>query len=43
MPLVLEREQLEPWLYDNDATGYFLSMTPPALDKQLLDAQIGLW
>lgn len=43
MPLVLEREQIEPWLYDNAATGYFLSMTPPALDKQLLDAQIGLW
>ena len=43
MPLVLEREQIEPWLYDNAATDYFLSMTPPLLDKQLLDAQIGLW
>ena len=43
MPLVLERDQIEPWLYDSAATGYFLSMTPPLLDKQLLDAQIGLW
>jgi putative SOS response-associated peptidase YedK len=43
MPLVLERKQIEPWLYDMSVTGYFLSMTPPLLDKELLDAQIGLW
>ena len=43
MPLVLEREQVEPWLYDMSVTEYFLSMTPPLLDKELLDAQIGLW
>ncbi len=43
MPLILERKQIEPWLYDMSVTGYFLSMTPPLLDKELLDAQIGLW
>ena len=43
MPLVLEREQIEPWLYDRKATERFLSMTPPMLHKELLDAQVGLW
>ena len=43
MPLVLEREQVEPWLYDTKTTETFLKMTPPLLQKQLLDAQIGLW
>lgn len=43
MPLVLEREQIEPWLYDMKATKYFLSMTPPMLDAQPLDAQLRLW
>lgn len=43
MPLVLERGQVEPWLYDLKATEYYLTMTPPLLDRQLLDAQIGLW
>ena len=43
MPLVLEREQVEPWLYDTKTTETFLKMTPPPLQKQLLDAQIGLW
>lgn len=43
MPLVLERDQIEPWLYSTKATKQFLSITPPLLNKQLLDAQIGLW
>ena len=43
MPLVLAKEQLEPWLYDLKATAEFLRMTPPLLDRQLLDDQIGLW
>ena len=43
MPLVLEREQIEPWLYDLEATEDFLHMTPPQLSKELLDAQVGLW
>ncbi len=43
MPLVLEKEQTEPWLYDRKATDYFLSMTPPLLSRALLDNQIGLW
>ena len=40
MPLVLTREQLDPWLYDAKATEGFLKLTPPPLDKQPLDAQI---
>lgn len=43
MPLVLAKEQLEPWLYDLKATAEYLRMTPPLLDRQLLDDQIGLW
>ena len=43
MPLVLEKEQLEPWLYDTHSTDAFLKMTPPQLNKQLLDSQIALW
>jgi len=43
MPLVLEREQIVPWLYDLKATERFLKATPPLLERQSLDAQIGLW
>ena len=43
MPLVLEREQIVPWLYDLKATARFLKATPPLLERRLLDAQIGLW
>ena len=43
MPLVLEREQIDPWLYDLEATSEFLHMTPPQLSKEPLDAQVGLW
>ncbi len=43
MPLVLEREQIVQWLYDLKATEQFLKATPPLLERQLLDAQIGLW
>lgn len=43
MPLVLEKEQIETWINDPKATEYFLSMTPPLLNKKRLDNQIGLW
>ena len=43
MPLVLEREQIVPWLYDLKATEQLLKATPPLLERRLLDAQIGLW
>lgn len=43
MPLVLEREQIMPWLSDSNATERILSMIPPLLNKKPLDAQIGLW
>ena len=43
MPLVLKREQIEPWLYDMKATEQFLGMTPPLLSVIALDSQIKLW
>lgn len=43
MPLVLEREQIVPWLYDLAATEQFLKATPTLLERRLLDTQIGLW
>ncbi len=43
MPLVLEREQIGPWLSDTNATEQILSMVPPLLNKRPMDAQIGLW
>lgn len=43
MPLVLTSEQLEPWLYDFKVTDSFLKMSPPLLEKTLLDNQLGLW
>ena len=42
MPLVLEREQVEAWLYDLKATESFLRMTPAQLTRELLDAQVRL-
>ena len=43
MPLVLERGQVELWLHDLNATEPFLRMVPTMLEKEPLDAQIGLW
>ena len=43
MPLVLEKPQVEAWLYDHSAATSLLSMTPVPLKKHLLDAQIRLW
>ena len=43
MPLVLEQEQIEPWLSDMNATEYFLNMTPPLLNMRSAEAQMGLW
>ncbi len=43
MPLVLEKGQIGAWLCDLNATERFLSMVPPLLDRERLDAQIGLW
>lgn len=43
MPLVLEREQIEPWLFDLKATEQMLHMIPPLLDARPMDAQFRLW
>ena len=43
MPLILEKEQIEPWLCDRKATEYFLRMTPPLLNVRSMEAQMGLW
>ena len=43
MPLVLAKDQLDSWLNDSDAVPDILRMTPPKLDRLLLDAQIMLW
>lgn len=34
MPLILQREQLLPWLYDTSMTAPLLQLTPPALHKK---------
>ncbi|MBE7003042.1 MAG: SOS response-associated peptidase [Ruminococcaceae bacterium] len=43
MPLMLTREQIEPWLRSAKMTEQFLAMTPPLLDARPTDAQIKLW
>ena len=43
MPLVLERSQIEPWLYDLESTQTFLSLVPPLLCKKATDEQFRLW
>ena len=43
MPLVLTREQVGPWIDNTAETASFLRMTPPALEKKLMDDQISLW
>ena len=43
MPLVLEKNHIDPWLYDMAATEKFLAMKPPQLTAKPMDAQIKLW
>ena len=43
MPLVLEREQVRPWLEDFGAAREILRQTPPMLEKVSADAQLRLW
>ena len=43
MPLVLHKEQIEPWLERPEATGDFLQMVPPALEKVSQEVQMRLW
>lgn len=43
MPLVLQKEQVAPWLTEPEATNMFLRMTPPALERTAADAQLRMW
>ena len=43
MPLVLKRDQIEPWLCDLKETEQILQTTPPLLNAKPLDEQIRLW
>ena len=43
MPLVLEKEQIEPWLFDLKATERYLAWIPPLLKSRALDDQMKLW
>lgn len=43
MPLVLEERFISTWLEEPKETARLLQLTPPALEKQLLDTQYSLW
>ena len=43
MPLILTKDQIEPWLNDPAETASFLHMTPPQLEKAPMDEQLSLW
>ena len=34
MPVILDKNDIEAWLYDSSYTGYFLQRTPPVLEKR---------
>lgn len=40
MPLVLQREQVRPWLTDPMAAMQLLTITPPLLDRVCMDGQM---
>lgn len=40
MPLILEREQIRPWLTDAHAALNLLASTPPLLQRENMDGQI---
>ena len=42
MPLVLQREQIRPWLTQPEAAAKLLKMAPPLLDRKCLEAQMTL-
>ena len=43
MPLVLEKDQIRPWLEETGQAGKYLRMTPPLLHREAADGQMGLW
>jgi putative SOS response-associated peptidase YedK len=36
MPLILEKEEIEEWVFDEKATRHFLRKKPKGLDKQIV-------
>ncbi len=43
MPLILDKEQIEPWLYDASAVKSILHLIPPQLLRKSMEAQESLW
>ena len=43
MPLILRRDQLEPWLRDLDAALKLLHSQPPSLERTSAEPQLSLW
>lgn len=43
MPLVLRREQLDPWLREPQKAAALLHLTPPELEATSAEAQISFW
>lgn len=43
MPLVLRRDQLEPWLGDSREAAALLRSTPPGLELTSAESQLSLW
>ena len=42
MPLTLERSDIRPWLTDSAAALALLASTPPPLERQAQDGQMGM-
>ena len=43
MPLILTKEQMDPWLNDTSAIEEILHIVPPQLERASLEAQTSLW
>ena len=43
MPLILHREQVRPWLTEEDTAVQMLGIVPPLLDVAAVDGQMRMW
>ena len=43
MPLILQRDQVRPWLTERDTAVQLLGMVPPLLDVAAVDGQLRMW
>lgn len=43
MPLILQRNQVRPWLTERDTAVQLLGMVPPLLDVAAVDGQLRMW